>query len=306
MRPAYPLARALRTLVVALVVVQSPLAQAHEPDAEEIALGSLVDAELAFANMGWQRGVREAFLANFAPDGVVFEPAPTRVRDGWSARPAPTNPLAARLEWKPAQAGVSRSHDLGYTTGPFTAWDAAHPERKRHGVFFSVWQRNAAGRWEVVLDAGIGTPGIVDFAALGAAPRPRFRGRSSKSIERARVLALETAAGASGLTPTTYARLLAEDARLQRDGTAPLASRGRVAPDVAAQMARVVWTPLDARVSAAGDLALTYGRYRQTDRAQALHDGYYVHLWLRDASGQWRLAYDIALPAPQTAKVAPS
>jgi len=304
MRFAYP--RALRVLFVALVVAQWPLVQAHEPDAEEIALGSLVDAELAFANMGLQRGVRAAFLAHFAPDGVVFEPAPTRLREAWSARPAPADPLALRLEWKPAQAGVSRSHDLGYTTGPFTAWDAAHPERKRQGVFFSVWQRNAAGRWEVVLDAGIGTPGIVDFAELGAAPRPRFRGRARNSVERARVLALETAAGATGLTPTGYARLLADDARLHRDGVAPLASRPRVAPEVAAQMARVVWTPLDARVSAAGDLAYTYGRYRQTDRAQALHDGYYVHLWLRDASGRWRLAYDIALPAPQTASPAPS
>jgi ketosteroid isomerase-like protein len=66
-------------------------------------------------------------------------------------------------------------------------------------------------------------------------------------------------------------------------------------------MRRVVWTPLDARVSGAGDLAFTYGRYRQTDRAQALHDGYYVHLWLRAASGEWRLAYDIALPAPPPA-----
>ena len=306
MRFAYPLARALRMLVVALAVAQWPLAQAHEPGAEEIALGSLVDAELAFANMSGQRGVRAAFLANFAPDGVVFEPAPTRLREAWSARPVPADPLALRLEWRPSQAGVSRSHDLGYTTGPFTAWDAAHPERKRHGVFFSVWQRNAAGRWEVVLDAGIGTPAIVDFAALGPAPRPHFRGRASSSIERAHVLALETAAGAAGLTPTGYARLLADDARLHRDGAPPLASRPHVAPEVAARMARVVWTPLDARVSAAGDLAFTYGRYRQTDRAQAVQDGYYAHLWLRDAIGQWRLAYDIALPAPQSASSAPS
>lgn len=306
MRFTYPSGRALQMLVVALAVAQWPLAQAHEPDAEETALGSLVDAELAFANMGWQRGVRAAFLANFAPDGVVFEPAPTRLHEAWGARPAPADPLALRLEWKPAQAGVSRSHDLGYTTGPFTAWDAAQPERRRHGVFFSVWQRNAAGRWEVVLDAGIGTPTIVDFAALGAAPRPHFRGRASKSIERGHVLALETAAGVAGLTPTGYARLLGDDARLHRDGAAPLASRPRVAPEVAVRMARVVWTPLDARVSAAGDLAFTYGRYRQTDRAQAVQDGYYAHLWLRDAIGQWRLAYDIALPAPQSASPAPS
>jgi len=305
MRFAFALARTLHVLFVALVATPWPLAHAHEPDAEEIALGSLVDAELAFANMGWQQGVRAAFLAHFAPDGVVFEPAPTRLREAWGARPELADPLALRLQWKPAQAGVARSHDLGYTTGPFSAWTAAHPERKRHGVFFTVWQRNALGRWEVALDAGIGTPGIVDFAALGAAPRPQFRGRARKDAERARVLALETAAGADGLTPTRYARLLADDVRLHRDGAPQLASRPRVAPEVAAQMARVVWTPLDARVSAAGDLAFSYGRYRQTDRTAAVRDGYYVHLWLRDASGRWRLAYDIALPPPP-ASPAPS
>ena len=184
---AFCLVRALQVLFVALVAAPWPLAQAHEPDPEEIALGSLADAELAFANMAWQRGVRAAFLAHFAPDGVVFEPAPTRLREAWSARPDPADPLAPR-------------HDLGYTTGPFSAWNNAHPERKRHGVFFTVWQRNAQGRWEVVLDAGIGTPGIVDFATLGAAPRPQFRGHARTDTERAHVLALETAAGADGLT----------------------------------------------------------------------------------------------------------
>ena len=113
----------------AACLAPAPLA-AHDPD--EIALGSLVDAELAFAQMGLERGVRAAFLAHFADDGVVFEPAPVRLRETWGARPAPADPLALKLEWKPAQAGVSRSRDMGYTTGPFVAtriamriWSAA-------------------------------------------------------------------------------------------------------------------------------------------------------------------------------------
>ena len=274
---------------------------AHEPDAEEIALGSLVDAELAFAKMASQRGVRAAFLANFAPDGVVFEPAPQRLRDTWSARPPPADPLAFHLMWKPLQAGVSRDHDFGYTTGPYTAWNAAEPQRKRHGVFFSVWKRNAQRRWEVVLDAGITTPGEVDFAALRAAPRPRYRGRPSADVQRALLLGEEArsfGSGPEGITPTRYAQLLADDVRLHRDDGAPLASRAAVAREMAFRMSRVTWTPIDARVSAAGDIAVTYGHYRQTDRASSVTGGYYAHLWLRDADGRWRLAYDIALPEP--------
>ena len=292
-------ARAAALLLLALVATMRPLPlAAHEPDAEEVALGSLVDAELAFARMAAERGVRAAFLASFAPDGVVFEPKPVPLREAWSARPAPEDPLAFRLEWAPAQAGVARSHDLGYTTGPYAAWNVASPQRRSHGVFFSVWQRNAKGRWEVVLDAGIRTPGVVDFAALGAAPRPHFRGRASAALQRQRLIAQESASGSPGITPTAYARLLADDARLHRNDMPPLASRAGVAPEIAQRMSRVTWTPIDARVSAAGDMAFTYGRYRETDREAQVRDGYYAHLWLRDGAGRWRLAYDIALPEP--------
>ena len=274
-------------------------ALAHEPDAEEIALGALVDAELAFARMSAERGMRAAFLANFAEDGIAFEPAPVRLREAWSARPAPADPLAMRLDWKPAQAGVARSFDFGYTTGPFTLSSAAQPAQTQ-GVFFSVWRRNASGAWEVILDVGIATPVVADFVPLGASPRPHFKGRANPRDERRRLLERESnafGAGAAGLTPTGYAQLIAADIRLHRDGAAPIASRGDVAAEVARRMSRVWWTPLDARVSAASDMAVTWGRYREIDHVPQPRDGYYAHLWLRNAAGRWKLAYDIALPA---------
>jgi len=290
---------ALRAPLLAVCALVAPRLAAHERDADEIALGSLVDAEIAFARMASERGVRAAFLANFADDGVAFEPQPVRLREAWSARPAPADPLALHLEWMPAQAGVARSHDLGYTTGPFTTWHVAEPAKRRHGVFFSVWRREGAGPWRVALDAGIVTPGLVDFASLGAAPRATHRGKPHpRARERERLIALEArVAGPGGLSPTDYARLLADDARLHRNGAPPLAPRGAVAREMAHRLQRVTWTPIDARVSAAGDMAASYGRYRETDRAASVRDGYYAHLWLRDAAGRWRLAYDVALEA---------
>ena len=287
-------------LALAAGGLQSPAVLAHEPDAEEVALGSLVDAELAFARTASERGVRAALLANLAADGVVLEPNPVRPREARSAPPPPADRLASRIERTPAQAGVARSHDLGFTTGPFARWSAARAGERRHGVFFAVWQRNGAGKWEVILDAGIGTPGVVDFATLGAAPRPQFRRASRAGRERLRLLAFEANAlgnGSRGVTPTRYAQVLSDDVRLYRDGAAPLASRGVVAPEVARRMLHAGWMPLDGRVSAAGDMALTYGRYREADRTSNTREGYYAHLWLRDEDGTWRLAYDIALAA---------
>jgi hypothetical protein len=286
-------------VAVGITCMNFSRAHAHDVDAQEVALGSLVDAELAFARMGSSRGVREAFLANFAEDGVVFEPAPVRLRETWGARPAPTDPLAVTLAWSPAQAGVARSFDLGYTTGPYTLTSTAHPGAIRHGVFFSVWKRERGKPWQVLLDLGVATAAPVDFVALGAAPRPQFKGRATPGVERRRLLALEgspLAANARARTPNAYAQLLGADARLHRNGSAPIAPRGEVAREMARRMSSVSWTPLDARVSNAADLAVTWGRYRQIDHTQQTQDGYYAHLWLRDVRGAWRLAYDIAVP----------
>ena len=205
-----------------------------------------------------------------------------------------------KLLWKPAQAGVARSFDMGYTTGPFTLSSAASPT-PRHGVFFSIWQRAPGTPWKVLLDAGVTTPGPVDFAALDAAPRPHFNGRANVIRERRKLLDAESTAfydPRSGITPNAYVQRVSADIRLHRDGNAPVAARANVAPAIARAMSRVEWTPIDARLSAAADMAFTYGRYRQTNRDEHVTEGYYAHLWLRDRAGNWQLAYDIALPAP--------
>jgi hypothetical protein len=163
-----------------------------------------------------------------------------------------------------------------------------------------VWRRDAQGKWKVVLDIGVRTPVPVDFAALGASPRPHHARRGNARAQARRLLEQEASAfgaGPSGLTPASYARLLADDVRVHRDGRAPLASRAAVARDNAYRMRRVTWKPQGVRIAASCDMAVTYGAYRETDRASIVHDGSYAHLWIRDAAGDWRLAYDIALAA---------
>jgi ketosteroid isomerase-like protein len=301
---SFSCSRALRIVttiaigVVASVSVATPSASAHEPDAEEVALGSLIDAELGFARMSLEQGIRAAFLANFAADGIVFEPAPVRLRETWSARPEGADAKSLRLDWQPAQAGVARSYDMGYTTGPFTLTDAAHPDRTRHGVFFSVWQRDAAGVWQVVLDIGITTPGPFDFVPLGSAPRPRYVGRADATAQRRAILARESPPIVVGQgRGTHYADLLAVDARLYRNDMAPVTGRDAVARQMASRAARIQWTPIEVRVAKSGDMAISRGTLRESGSDSGLHEGYYAHLWLRDRAGRWRIAYDIALDA---------
>jgi len=280
--------------VIAVVTSGLNVARAHDPDATEIALGSLIDAEFAFARMSLEQGIRVAFLANFAADGIVFEPAPTRLHEAWPQRPAPADPLASRLEWQPAQAGVARSGDMGFTTGPFRLTDTRRPGFVRHGVFFSVWQRDKAGVWRVGIDIGITTPEAIDFVRVGAAPRPGYGARANKaaaSEQRKALLAQDTR---TVNAENGYAPLLAADVRLHRDGVSPIAGRKTVAQHVAAHAARIEWLPFDVKIARSADMAATYGQFRASGGADGAKEGYYVHLWLRDAMGRWRLAYDIA------------
>ena len=294
-----PLASATAAAAVACSVATVWLgnASAHEPDADESALVSLVDAELAFARMAHEQGVRAAFLANFAADGIVFEPAPVRLQEAWSVRPTPADPKALRLAWQPAQAGLARSRDMGYTTGPFTLIDTARADGIRQGVFFSVWQRKADGPWQVLLNVNTVTPEAVDFVPFGAAPRPHYPGPAEVKEQRRRLLDREAHAVAvarAGSSAAAYATLLAPDARVYRDGMAPLAGLATAAAHLRTAPSRITWSPIDVRVSNAGDMAVSYGKFREIGPAVEARAGYYVHLWLRDGAGQWRLAYDIA------------
>ena len=65
-------ARTMATFLVLAATAAATLpVQAQDGDPEDKALRSLVDAELAFARMGLEQGIRAAFIANFAKDGIV-------------------------------------------------------------------------------------------------------------------------------------------------------------------------------------------------------------------------------------------
>ena len=246
---------------------------------------SLVDAERAFARLSVERGLREAFLANFADDGIVFEPAPVRLRETWGARAAPADPKAVELDWHPVVSGIARSGTLGFTSGPYRLADASGRRPPSHGVYFSVWRRGADGAWKVAIDAGIRTPIAVADDALrpdslvGAASGPARDGALAAADARA-----------SG-APASFEASLAADARWHVDGRAPVIGKRAIARARAAEARDARFVTLGSEAAASGDLGYTYGR-RETGGAPA---GHYVHLWTREGDGDWRLVVAVDL-----------
>jgi ketosteroid isomerase-like protein len=247
------------------------------------ARAALADAERAFARDGVEHGIRAAFIEHFAPDGIVFEPAPVRLREAWSARPPAPDPLALRLEWRPALVDVARAGDLGYSTGPFTLTDTRTDKPPSHGAFFSVWQRQPDGRWQVWLDLGSRTPGPVEESMWST--RPSAPDRPEPAMHATASTLRELDGALSGLDAATFAQRVARNARRYADGAAPLV--GAQWTDARARDAVTAdYAPAEARVSASGDLAATYGAIVERGNAGA-RAGHYVHVWLRNDAAWW-------------------
>jgi ketosteroid isomerase-like protein len=289
------------------------------------ALVSLVEAERAFAKTSVERGVRESFLAFFAEDGINFQPHPTKTREAYLKRPAPTARPPVTLNWEPIFADVSSAGDLGYTTGPFRLIDESPEHRPtRHGYYFSIWKRQPDNAWKVVLDLGVQTPApdAQERALRFQSVRPQTPAKKTTTSARAgnvnleseRAILLEAdrefirAANSRGALKAFEAHL-GDEARLHRDGIFPLTRGDAIRSFLAQKKFMLSGEPLKAEVAQSSDLGYTYGRYEM--RAEggaprvtaAAEKGYYVRVWKRDAArGRWKIVLDTTHPLPPAEK----
>jgi ketosteroid isomerase-like protein len=268
-------------------------------------LKRLIDAERAFSSASGEKGVREAFLLYLADDSVVFRPGPIPGRKAYEDMP-PSSTLL--LTWAPEYAEVSAGGDIGYTTGPYMARDRAKPEGSAsYGHYVSIWERQANREWKVSLDAGVrhpqSGPAPETVATLPAGYR-RWRGpRVDRDAERTALLEEESrfaqSARAEGLTEA-YGRFAAEDIRVYRDGLLPVKCKTAFLKLLAGSTRKYSWGPVDAVVSATGDLGYVFGGRdgMSMDSREPFEASSYVRIWRKPAGGQWRIILDLAVPIP--------
>jgi ketosteroid isomerase-like protein len=284
---------------LALLPVAALAADAGLPPAQQ----ALFDTERAFVRLATEKGFRDSFYAYFADDGIAFNPHPFRVRTALAGQPASPGPMGAT--WAPVYGDVAQAGDLGWDTGPleFEGRNGAPP---RHGMFFSVWKRQADGSFKVVLDVGGDTPAAVvpmnepahsSWRAV-AAPASSVDGGSAKE----QLLAVESAFLATAAAESlgrAYGSRLSDEARVHRPDAMPVV--GPALRDWAnTQAVKVRGEPLFADVSASGDLGYAWGSYERA--GDAPEAGYYARVWKRDARGDWRIVMDTVSPVPAGVK----
>lgn len=280
----------VQKLSIVSLLVLAACASAHAPP---ITPEPIVATERAFAADGFETGVKASFVKYAAPDAIMFAPGPVNVHDYFAAQPdvAP-DPDKPHLVWWPLWAGISRSGDLGFTTGPYGLDD------KRYGWYFTVWQRQPDGDWKWVLDAG------VDADPAGAAPQDATatylpvteEGASTPDAALSEVTAIEAIIAQQAEVDLTsaYSNRLAADARLHTDGAPPAVGEAGRDAALSARPARMSLRPMGGGASAAGDLAWTWAE-ADWMAEEGVSRGFLVRVWQKRAVG-WQIVFDELVP----------
>lgn len=260
---------------------------------------ALARAETGFAAMSSSAGMKAAFLDALAEDATLFRPGPVNGKAAMAARPDP--PVV--LEWRPQRVAVAASGELGYSTGPWKLVSKKDASAVQYGQFFTVWRKNAAGRWQVLIDHGTSHADAVGWNA----PLERIAADASAAPAEtiaaadARFSAVSENEGLAAAYRAFGSRYL----RVLRDGEAPIdgvaafdvwapssASSSVSSPSAAA---RWTWASSDSGTSRSSDLAWTMGRYRARDASGMTKTGYYVRVW-RAEGGAWKIVGDVLAP----------
>jgi ketosteroid isomerase-like protein len=271
------------------------------------ALAPVVEAEHAFAQHSIDHGMKPAFIAYAAPDGVIVNRSgPVNAIETWKQRePAPTG----LLTWWPTYADVSRAGDMGWTTGPFEFREKSTDEKPADtGHFFTVWRKQGDGSWKWVLDLGVRHPAPAVTETVLTYPTSLRKSSLVKqwavNVETARQSLLEAERKLSEVSASEGFRtaLLAhadDNLRFYRQGTFPVVGKKSFAKAIKVLGEYVTWEPLKADVAASGDLGYAYGAYAIQPKGseRPSEKGYYARVWKRDGSGAWRVVFNVANPA---------
>jgi ketosteroid isomerase-like protein len=300
-----------KTVALCMIVALSATCLAQQKT-NTPALDSLVGSERAFANSSVKTGARPSFMMYFADDAVVFRPHPVNYKEAIKNVPMPKNPLETTLAWEPVWGDVSRSGDLGYTTGP-SVWTDHSPAKRPtyYGFYFSFWKKQPTGEWKVVFDVGTELPGPFEGSRTFRSPQAGGeRGETTtlsadqagREIQKAEI-EFCSAVQSTGCLKAIDG-FLDKQARVYRQKLQPIIGIDSARSYFSSNPYLSSWESTNYDVASSGDLGYTYGSYVVRDvSGQSSKDekGYYLHGWKRDAANRWKLVAEITSPLPPEA-----
>jgi len=168
-----------RPTLFALLLLPA-LASAQSPAKADPARAALLQTDMEWARVASAGKDVEKILSYWSDDAIVYPPGVAAVSGKAAIRAYVSANLKTpffSISWKPAQAVVAASGDLGYTVGSneITFADAKGKVTRAQGRYLTVWRRNGGGPWKCVLDFWNDSP----FAAPPI-PRPTAKPTAKK------------------------------------------------------------------------------------------------------------------------------
>lgn len=253
------------------------LAPAHSntcDDKREKQLSEIQAAEMSFAAAAQEMPTRDAFIKFLAPDSILFRPGPV---DGQTHMQGVT-PGSGTLEWGPRHVDMAAAGDLGFTFGPWVSRDA-EGTAVGWGEYISMWKRQPDGSLKVVLDTGTVFPEPGEEETAEALVRPIDSSKIAVEIEDVQLLQRDTRDGGAIHRPGSSARVfrMGHPSRMQEvDERSP--DKG------------LSWNPVDAKISASGDIGYSYGTL-ESDDGEMVES--YLHIWRCCVESDWVLLVDV-------------
>jgi ketosteroid isomerase-like protein len=276
---------------IALLIVAG--AQAEDVDLEKAA-GSLIAAEKAYAKLAGEKGFREASISVFADDAVIFAPTAVNGKKFW--REAKKDPV---ISWRPVFASISRSGELGYTTGPWESRKSRDAEKPDgFGHFVTIWQKDKNGVWKVALDVGLDNPPpqgeeteIQTYVPNSPIPRSES---ASADLEKTQHSFAESLKDDEADAITDNA---SNDIRVYRSAQLPALGKRGAEKLLSEQDAKTTRAPQGTATSDPIDLAYEYGEYT-SEHDKTMEHGIYLCIWQLESDGAWKIALDFQKSAP--------
>ena len=267
--------------------------------AERVDLGkaiqSLIDAELGYNKLAQEKNFAVASVEVFANDGVAFAPGPVTGKQFWSKQNDP--PI---LTWRPIFATISRSDDLGYTTGPWELKKTKDdPNPAAFGHYNTLWRKDPDGVWKVVVDVGVDHPPLAEppgkvetFVPVFAIAQPKTVRAKLAETEKIFGELLAKDAGAAVLTTA------GDGIRVYRRGQFPAVGKNAAQLMLSSDHGKEMRTRAGGGVSRSNDLVYSYGEYTN-ERGNITERGSYFSIWQLDPSSEWKLVLDLQKKAPE-------
>ena len=261
---------------------------------KETLRNSLIATEFAFSNSAAENGIRNSFLEFIADDGILFRPGPVNGKKFLTD----SKPSKGLLSWYPVVAEISKSGDLGFTTGPWEYSRGKDSAKIAFGNFCTVWQLQKDGIWKFVID--IGNSNAKPTEEL----KPLEYNKNKMSDYKPEMLASDNAdeliklekeisnqISEKGLEQS-FKPYLNSSSRFLRNKMFPIIGTDNISKYLSEQKGDCEVSPIAGKISSSNDLGFTYGQLTVNDKENKTKKFNYMRIWKKDTSG-WKLEVDV-------------